>query len=230
MVLDIKRKLEEMTLEDFQGNPRASLFIPRHSDIKRIADYMKLITRPRVLDAGCGNGFITMLLAKEGVNIRGVNSKLDPNSYLFEIEGKFHIDEGNVEDRKWYKDKNIIFNSWMPSFIDWSGCFKYTKPRQDIIVYVKSRSTGMQPGMHGNYNDWSTYTPHNLFTEIDRWKCFGNDDFIDEKTPKLKTQVGEVIIQVRNDVYDFRSRKFSDIKNSVTDAQPYNWEVEMPKI
>lgn len=227
MVLNIQRKLEEMILEDFHGYPRASSFIPRHSDIRKIADYIHLVAKPKVLDAGCGNGFITMLLAKEGLNIQGVNSELDEYSKIINEPKKFVIEKGNVEDGKWYRNKNVIFNSWMPSFTDWSGCFKYNKPQPQLIIYVKSRSTGLQPGMVRNYNDCDSYRIQDPFIEADRWKCFGNDDFVDERTPIVKNPIGEIIIQVRKDVYLAKIKGFQNLEKTSIFVKPYNWEREL---
>jgi len=226
MVLNAQRKLEEMTLEDFQGYPRASSWIARHSDIKRITDYMKLAPKPRVLDSGCGNGFNSILLAMEGLDILGVNIGEDFIEYDSKL--KLMLKTGNAEDKKWYRGRNIMFNSWMPACTDWSGCFKYNKPTPCMIIYVKSRSTGLQPGMANNPNNWNTYSLPSGFVEADRWFCFGNDDFETENIPKLTSKSGEVIVQVNKELYAVKSKAFQDIEKSKTIAKLYNWEKDLP--
>jgi SAM-dependent methyltransferase len=222
------KPLDEIVLSDFFGSPRASSWIPRHADVVRIADYIKLVHKPRVIDAGCGNGFITRLLALEGLNILGVNIELseeDVRRYS-DIRG-LELRQANAESIALYRGRNVVFNSWMPSGSDWSGCFKFLKPKPEMIIYVKSRSTGVQPGMPGNFNDWDTYQVGLPFVEADRWKCFGNDDFDSDK-PRIASKIGEVIIQARGDLYEARRTDFERLKVEKTTARPYNWEAELP--
>jgi len=230
MTYTSEKPLEAVVLEDFFGSPRASSWIPRHADIARIAGYILLVDKPRVIDAGCGKqGFISMLLAREGLKVLGVNIEISlENVGRYSVIEGLKLRQGNAESIALYKNRNVVFNSWMPQSSDWSGCFKNLKPRPEMIVYVKSRSTGIQPGMPGNCNAWNTYALPIGFVEADRWRCFGNDDF-DSHKPIITSKIGEVIIQTREDLYQARRADFEGLKLSKTSAAPYNWEAELPE-
>lgn len=226
--------LEKITLSDFHGYPRTSSWISRHSDVAKIADYMKLIKNPNVLDAGCGNGFNSMLFAKEGLEVLGVDINLNSESKkLYKRVKNLKLENGNLENGKWAKDRNIIFNSWMMQGLDLSSYFYNGKPAPNMIVYVKSRSTGLQPGMPMNNNEINTYDTPFGFNEVDRWACLGNDNFASDENMLFDSKlVGEIIVQARKDIYDKKFEKFEEIKKTdySKKVKPYRWEKEIPEI
>ncbi|MDP1728916.1 MAG: hypothetical protein Q8L27_01790, partial [archaeon] len=209
MVWNVNKRLEEITLEDFHGYPRASSWIPRHEDVAKIVAYANLVTKPAMLDAGCGNGFIPKLFAKEGLEVTGIDEYMDLESLeMYAGIKNLQLRKGDAEDGKWYKHQNIVFNSWMPRGIDWSGCFKYAKPTPTMIIYVKSTSSGMQPGMSGNFNNIDTYALPFEFSEVARWPCFGNDAFLsDENFEFSGNKTCEVIIQSPKEFYEKNKNK-----------------------
>jgi len=233
MTYDLSKKLEELVLDDFKGVPRASSWIPRHFDIKKIAAYTNLIKNPKMLDAGCGNGFISYLFALEGLDVLGVDLGLKDDSKFWrkDVPG-LKLRKNDIYSGDLYKERNIVFNSWMPQGEDWSGCFKYAKPAPSIIFYVKSQSTGLQPQMPVNINpnQIDTYTTPLGFIEVDRWKTFGNDGFILSNDNGIKEKTCDVIVQVKRDVWKSRWKKFELTKNSNIpfNAVQYNWEKELP--
>ena len=229
MVWTSNRSLDDVTLADFRGHPRASSWIARHNDIRRIVNYMKLVRNPKVLDGGCGNGFISMLLAREGVDVLGIDIGMQEEVQdMYPGVDNLRLEDGDVSDGEWYKERNIVFNSWMPLGFDLSGYFKYTKPTPDMIIYVKGRATGMQPGMSNNPNDIDSYTLPFGFVEADRWKTFGNDDFLEEESVKLGEPSCEVLIQTPEEFYRSKEARFKADK--LEDVVPYNWEKEMPSV
>jgi len=224
MVWDKKRKLEGITLEDFQDHPRTSSWIPRHSDILRVVENCRTLGNPKILDAACGSGFVSSLIAMEGIFVKGVNIAIE-DEILYGVDNLTLI-QGKVEDSKTYKGIKIIFNSWMAQSQDWSGYFKYAKPTPKMIMYVKGRSTGLQPDMPGNINKIDSYTLPFGFVEVDRWKTYGHDDF--NKQGNLVMPSCEVIIQVQKEVYGGMIAKFDAVKKTSFNPEPYNWEKEMP--
>ncbi len=224
--------IEKLTLNSFRGGFRASSWIMRHSDIVRLANNFKTIRNPKVLDAGCGNGLASVLLAREGIDVLGLNLNI-PTDLGEYSSGNLDFVEGNCEFHKHYEGRNIIFNSWMPTGKDWSGVFKYTKPKQKIIAYVKSPITGLQPGMMNNQNDLDTYSLPNGFVEVDRWKTFGHNDFAIKRPHAIISKTGEVIVYMREDVFEEKDaqKKLSEIRDSGNDlgVEPYYWEKGMPK-
>lgn len=229
MAWNKNKRLEEIALEDFHGSPRINSWIPKHSDIAKIAGYTRLIKNPKILDAGCGKGFVSALFALEGLNVLGVDIDLSIED-LRRYSDVFNLGlkRGDIVDGKWYGNINAVFNSWMPQGIDWGSYFVYAKPTPNMIIYVKSRSTGMQPEMPGNYNHIDSYNIPLKFIEIDRWKCFGNDDFKDDETPVIVSKTGEVIVQLRTDIYLKNPEKFKEAREIFLKVPPYNWEKELP--
>lgn len=224
--------LQEIVLKDFCGENRISSFIPRHSDMTRIAEYARLVRRPRVLDAGCGTGFLTMLLALEGLNMTGVNREISlDNQSKYSGVKNIKFQEGIMEDAKTYSKQNVIFNSWMPAFQDWSSYFHNRKDRPELIIYVKAPTcTGVQPGMNGNPNNVDTYKPYPDYLEADSWSCFGHNDFIAPPSLELRNPpIGSVIVHAKIDFYKANQKEFLAVKEKQISVKPYNWEAEMPK-
>jgi hypothetical protein len=230
MVFDKAKRLEDITLSDFQGASRISSWIPTHREVDKISKYAKLVNSPYMLDVGCGHGLASFLFAIEDVRVLGVDAGLNKdralcNSGITNLEFR----EKNAYEGEIYKGINVIFNSWMPQGEDWSGCF-IRKKRFPIIIYVKSRATGMQPGMPMNFNDLNTYRTPIGFVEIDRWSCFGHDDFKSDTSLEIKTQYGEVIVQSTQEFFKKNAKKFQRVKDEQSKAIPYNWEGELPSL
>jgi len=225
--------LEKVALSDFHGHPRTSSWISRHSDVAKIADFFKLIRNPKILDAGCGNGFNSMLLAKEELKVKGVDSGMLPGSKIIysQIEN-LELEEENLENGPTYKGINGIFNSWMMQNQDLSSYFYNSKPAPNVIVYVKSRSTGMQPGMPSNHNNTDTYETPFGYVEADRWGCLGNDNFSSEDEGVFKPgNTGEIIVQANKEFYDKKAKGFQEVtsRDYAKEVTPYGWEKEFSK-
>ena len=75
------KPIEEITIDDFGYDPPISYWAPRRVEIQRFVEIAKALhqsgDKPRILDVGCGNGFLAYLLAAtEEVEVVG----LDPDA------------------------------------------------------------------------------------------------------------------------------------------------------
>ncbi len=231
MAFTIKTSPESVSLEDFRGHPRISSWIPKYSDILKIVDYIRIVNNPRVLDAGCGNGFLSNLLALEGLNVKGIDTRLEEDSQiLYSRNSRLKLKKGNLWDAKHYKGINVIFNSWMGQGQDFSGCFIYASPEKSMIIYVRSPSTGLQPSMPiaMNPSGLDTYMARGNFREIDRWPTYGTDGLaIAGRKDSYPTMTNEVIIQVQKDFYELNKEKFERVLRTVHEPKIYNWEKDL---
>ncbi|MBP7832723.1 MAG: class I SAM-dependent methyltransferase [Candidatus Levybacteria bacterium] len=115
-------------------NP-VSYWIPTNAEIKTIAAVAKSVkTEPKVLDVGCGNAFISHLLAAE-VPVTGI----DPNEELLKSTPYKHPDltliPATVDE---YRDNvDMVVSSWMPQSINLSESIYALNPR--AIIFIKDR-------------------------------------------------------------------------------------------
>src|SRR3989338_9890708 len=101
-------------------------WMPRREEIQRFIEIAGAVHegggKPKILDVGCGNGFLAYLLAiTNEVDVIG----MDPNGLLFEKTPYVHknltLEVGNSQDaitRYGNKNLDMVINSWMPDGIN----------------------------------------------------------------------------------------------------------------
>lgn len=117
-------------------NP-VSYWVPTHGDIKAMAAIARSVAeQPTIVDIGCGNAFISHLLAQE-VPVIGI----DPNEKLLARTPYRHPDleliVGTAENAtKLLKRRSVdvVVSSWMPQGIDLSESLYALNPKAIIFV------------------------------------------------------------------------------------------------
>jgi SAM-dependent methyltransferase len=138
--------LSAITLENICGTDGiapASYWAPRREEIQRFVDIAKTVHtgegKPRVLDVGCGTGFLAYLLAETGgVNVIG----LDPQESLISGSTYSHpdlrLEVGDSRDaveRYSGQDFDLVISSWMPYQLNLTPNIRDIGAK--VIVYIK---------------------------------------------------------------------------------------------
>lgn len=172
--------LRDITLENICGTdeiPPVSYWAPRREEIQRFVEIAKAVHngegRPKVLDVGCGTGFLACLLARTGeVDVIG----LDPEQSLIHGSPYSHpnlrLEVGDSNDAvKKYgaQDFDIVLNSWMPAGLNLTPDIRDIRAK--AIIYIKEREATGVPSY--NYNEF-------IYEDgFDEW----NDDADQHKRP-----------------------------------------------
>lgn len=142
---------KDITLENICGSYHTtpvSYWAPRREEIQRFVDIAKAVYRgegkPKVLDVGCGTGFLAYLLAETGeVDVIG----LDPEESLIMNSPYSHpnlqLEVGDSRDAvKRYsgQDFDIVINSWMPYQLNLTPDIREIGAK--VIVYIKEAGGG----------------------------------------------------------------------------------------
>lgn len=232
------KDFSDISLEDFKDKDKPlTWWIPRKIDIERIIRLSQLLHRgkglPRILDVGCGQGFLAYLLTKtEKVKVIGI----DPNetliketrfkhqnltllpemadSFLSEHQGRF----------------NLVISSFMPYQLDDTAKIK-RRLRPKAIVYIEDRIPGGE--RYGYYLSLEISERKNRFQYAFSKEsgCFslGNyRPFMRWKVPsinelekkELSSFASQIEIQLRKDI-----PKPSKLK--VFPEEKYGWEKEL---
>lgn len=120
-------------------NP-VSYWIPSNAEIKTIAGVAKFVKgKPTVLDVGCGNAFVSHLLAAETPVIG-----IDPNEELLKRTPYQHANLKLVPATAFEAQKlfpqgsvDLVVSSWMPQDIDLSESIYALNPK--AIVFIRDR-------------------------------------------------------------------------------------------
>jgi hypothetical protein len=229
------KTIDELTLEDFKGVPRISSWIPKHADVIKIAEFMKLIKNPKVSCMACGNGFEAALLAQEGLDILGVDLNLSDENRYSNFPNLRLVQGDLMEKGPWYNERNIIFNSWMLGGQDWSSYFYNSKPGPKMIVYVTGKGpngegyTGLRPCMQNNPHNIDSYATPWDYIKLDEFPSFGAMDFKNTETPELNKPSCSILIQVKKGTYETLKKQLKTTKQKdFNEVVPYRWEAEMP--
>lgn len=140
----------------------AAYWVPTHGDIKAIAAIARFVAeQPTIIDIGCGNAFISHLLAQE-IPIIGI----DPNQQLLAETPYNHPDlqlkEGTAENASEIlqgKPVDVVINSWMPQGVDFSDWLYALKPKAIIFVRDGWGFTGKK----------TAYKPRNNYYGAAQW-------------------------------------------------------------
>ena len=145
-------------IEKEYGKGPVLYWFPRKRDIEVMRDFSRGVSEgkdePFLLDAGGGNGFLSYLLAMEGLKV----VSLDPNRELVEKAKRTYAHKnlsfeiGTLEDakdefKKEGKRPDIIVSSWMPYEVNLTPDIHEIRPRG--IVYAKE--AGGATGVPGEW-------------------------------------------------------------------------------
>lgn len=212
---------DQITSESFFIGPKPppqhhiTHWVPRREDIVMIANAAKHVSsNPTILDIGCGNGFLSYLLAREGVNVVGI----DPDeSHIVKSPYKhdnLELIAGGVERMSQY-DADVIFNSWMPLGVDITP--QIVAQNAPMIVYAGEY--GGATGIAG-----LSYRPGPMYRIRCGWEGLS---IVDAYLWDMRKRLSNITqIQVRRDV----SLPLSAI--IAQNVEPYAWEkgVRLPGI
>lgn len=203
--------------------PTIAHFAPDRREMIALANTIRSIgSSPRVLDIGCGNGFIGSLLAREGVSVTGIDDHswrqpqiahfYDPQLYSLRAPQ-------SLEDFNDHFD--VAFCSWMLPDSNLTPLLVARKPALIIHIYTPHlegsgrRQTGtdaayMCPEGYRRLGAWATLTPENFF-----W------DILPDPIRKIAdTRIVET--WCRDDVEDAILSQPTELET----ANPYHWDAE----
>lgn len=160
------KDFSSISLDDFKNESRPlTWWIPRRKDIERIVRLAQTLHQgkgpPKILDVGCGQGFLAYLLAKtEKVKVMGI----DPNERLIERTKFKHKNLTLLKDTadsflSHYQGRiDLVVSSFMPFRLDSTGQIKrILRPR--AAVYIEDKAI-KQPG---SWLNLEISEPDNLF-------------------------------------------------------------------
>ncbi|NOZ53534.1 MAG: hypothetical protein GXP08_10405 [Gammaproteobacteria bacterium] len=228
--LDFDKRIEGLPLHNLIfSNPdrdpkkfaaTVAAFYPLRVENQKLAAYAKQVAQhPVIIDWYPGNGFIGSLLAREGVDVKGINNNnLHPNQIpsLFDAHCYEFCDDTTIEE-----NCDMVLASWMPSNRNPTADILHFTPKIISYIYTDhiNDATGeRQTGTHDmftlleeNYTlteQWITQRPTNLLHEV--WP---------DMTPSIEeTRITRVY--ARHDIT-------LDKPDTSTPDAPYDWEKEL---
>jgi SAM-dependent methyltransferase len=228
---------EEITLGNICGTRTTqpvSYWAPRREEIQRFVEIAKLVHnregRPKVLDVGCGNGFLAYLLARTGeVDVVG----LDPEQELISSSVYSHPnlrlevgDSRTAVERYRGKNLDLVLNSWMPYGLDLTPDIRNIQAKAIAYISEYNGATGVyrvscEPGK--DYKRVFGWVGPSL-TEVqdiakrfegDSRDCFSSSGF----------DYNDIDIQFRKDVP--LPKEVPRIQ--IPDSEKYRWERELER-
>jgi SAM-dependent methyltransferase len=251
----------EVTLENICSSRESfpiSYWAPRREEIQRFIEIAKAVHtgegKPKILDIGCGVGFLAYLLAETGeVEVIG----MDPIEYI-ETDNPYQLpnlklEVGNSKDAvERYANQNfdVVLNSWMPCGLNLTPDIRDIEAK--VIIYIKEReATGIPGYQYGEYiyedgfeeyeigaeehrvpnpiayEDGVSYEPGKNYSRAFNWSgpSFCEiNDFVE----KLKNPDAYVGPDKNLNYVDIQFRKDVKIpvfdKIKISDLDKYNWE------
>ena len=192
-------------------------FYPLRGELRRIASLIKQIgDKPNVVEFGCGNGFVSSLIGREGLQIRGVRSQqYKPN----QIESFYDANVFSLSD----DDKNnvdVALSIWMPSGVNLTPDILASKPKLIVYMYSDHEHEGMRQtgiaeafsALPANYKlieEWSITRPADLFHAV--WP---------DLTPSME-ETRHTRIYAASDYFDI------EVVDDDDEFENYDWEKEL---
>jgi hypothetical protein len=153
-------------------------YVPSRAEMMALAKIIQSYgNNLRVCDVGCGNGFIGSLLAREGVQVFGVddNSFKQPQIPNFFDKDCYSKIIASIEDPSIILD--VAFCSWMSPGTNLATAIAAKNPRLIIHLFSPDRQSDGSPttGTTTAYNcpdnyhlltSWSTLLPKDYFLQI----------------------------------------------------------------
>ncbi len=157
------RRINFRNFTEEYNNPNPVMYwMPRREEIQRFIEIAGAVHegegRPKILDVGCGNGFLAYLLA---ITLEVEVIGMDPNGLLFQNTSYVHenlsLEVGNSQDavRK-YKNKNLdmVINSWMPGGINLTPDIRDIGAKTIAYIIESGGSTGIDYIQFKSINEW----------------------------------------------------------------------------
>ncbi len=207
--------------------PTIAHYAPDRREVIALAEIIRSIgTDPRILDIGCGNGFIGSLLAREGLSVTGIDdhSWRRPqipclyDQQMYELRAPVSLWE--------FRDKfTVAFCSWMVPGSNLTSTLIARDPA--LIIHVYSPSPG-----HGGMRETGTndaYCLPDKYRRLGSWAACTPENFFSDIVPALQKKDSTVrIVEMwcREDVEDVRFFAPTESENS----DPYYWDFERSKL
>lgn len=192
-------------------------FYPLRAELRRIAGLIKAVSATaKVVDFECGNGFITSLLAREGVSVQGYRGEhYKPN----QIESFYDASVVEIKDHVG-DEVDVALSIWMPSGENLTPMMLSKNPKLVIYMYTDYEHEGVhQTGMPAAFTD----LPAN-YKLIEEWSITRPADIFHAIWPDLTPSMEEV-----RHTRIYASTDYFDIETPDDDAEfdSYDWEKEL---
>ncbi len=261
------RPLQEITLENICGTKdrmRVSFWAPRREEIQRFVEIAKAVHkgegRPKILDVGCGTGFLAYLLAETGeVTVVG----LDPDNSLIENSPYSHphlklVNSNSHDAVQKYKSEGfaVVVNSWMPGGLNLTPDIRNINA--NAIIYIKyGETTGIHNSDYKEFfyengfdfysidaekhrtqnpiraEDGISYHPGNNYKRVFEWSGVG-DEQIRDYVRFINHQSGSFSLGSSRNIIDIQLRKNVRIPKipriKIVDSDKYAWEKELDNL
>lgn len=153
-------------------------YVPCKSEIIALSKIIKSFKDDfLVCDIGCGNGFIGSLLAREKVNIYGIDDRSykQPQIYNFYDNQCYKVYKSSISDKETQFD--VAFCSWMSPGLNLTPLIVEKNPKIIIHIFSPDRqhdgtlTTGTPESYLPlpNYNfhvGWNSFMPNDFFSPI----------------------------------------------------------------
>ena len=254
-----KVPLSAITLENICGTEETTLvsfWAPRREEVQRFVEIAKTVHKgkgkPKILDVGCGNGFLAYLLAATGeVEVIG----LDPDESLIKENLYAHpslrLEVGDSQDaveRYGGRNFDVVLNSWMPNGLNLTPDIRNIGAK--VIIYIEEAggATGCPDynyqeflydgaGQQGRPNpispeDAISYHPGGNYQKIFSWSGPACDEvqFLARRLKNEKAYISRnkdlnfIEIQFRRDVIIPKIPKII-----IPDSEKYAWEKDLER-
>ncbi len=192
-------------------------FYPIRAEMHRIAALIKQIdVSAKVVDFECGNGFLTSLLAQEGLCVQGYRGEhYKPNQIEAFYDAKHVSVATEVPD-----EVDVALSFWMPSGVNLTPLMLSKKPKLIVYIHTEHDHQGIhQTGVPEAFKDlpanyklieeWSITRPENLFHEV--WP---------DLTPSVE-EVRHTRIYASTDYFNL------SVEDENAEFDTYDWEKEL---
>lgn len=255
--------IEKITLENICGTSTqaaTSCWAPRREEIQRFVELAKYVHqgpgKPRILDVGCGTGFLSYLLALTGeVEVIGIdpeeerikNSPYSHPNLKLEVGDardavKKYRNEGDNDDLFFLFDDedeentgvDVVLNSWMPEGVNLTPDIRRINAPCIIYVRDKGGSTGTDMNEDVSLSNWAdqvSYDPGNDYDHAFSWSGHSMPE-IRWLAQGMKKEDLTGFRQANIIEMQFRKGiSLSEVpKVSVSESDKYSWEKELDRV
>jgi len=250
--------LKDVTLENICGSEEtsaASYWAPRREEIQRFVEIAKAVHtgegKPRVLDVGCGTGFLAYLLAETGeVDVVGLDpdeSSINGSPYS---HTNLHLEVGDSKDaveRYSGQDFDLVISSWMPYKLNLTPDIRNIGAK--AIAYIKEQggSTGCPDYQYREFidddedrpnpitpEDGISYHPGENYQRAFEWSGPTCNEVYDI-VRKLNGERSWGIRDIDHNLIDIQFRKDVPIPDDISmtpidNSQKYQWESGLEQV
>ena len=199
-------------------------YVPCRSEMMALAEIVKFYGNDlQTCDIGCGNGFLGSLLAREGLNVLGIDDRLhsQPQIPIFMDEDCYSFKERKLQDPDVTFD--VGFCSWMNSKLNLTSQILEKNPMMIIHIFSSDRqndgtpTTGVPDAYYppDNYQfliGWETILPSDFFKPI--------RDMTHLQLIENQEWINLVFVYVRKDLKLIQPNTPLDFKGH------YDWDIE----